>query len=473
MTARTDKKSSDLERMCRRLEHLYEISKLFASFETVEQTFDPALAIAARSLSLRSAILIQAEGARSKMIVWCSEGQSPEEMRAVKEHLEKSFGYLVGATSTGSFDRSERAGITALPRHDGTVDNPAHRFIVIPLVVAHRPPFGALQLEGAQPFDETDLMFVNAIANQLAIALDRDRVRRRDITRREDAEQGRTRAETTGATSERGRIIAEDSSTKYEALAAENARLYGEAQVAVRVREQILAIVSHDLRNPVGTILMATNLLAQPEQPGEVREELSRSVGRIRRAAQRMLRLIDDLLDFASIEAGSLAIKHAAHDPGSIIQETLASFEGLATQKRLQLTGSVEAPLPNLYGDRDRVLQVLSNLVGNATKVTAEGGHIALRVEARGHDLLFAVSDDGPGISEENVKFLFERYWRGVDATYKGTGLGLAIARGIVEAHGGQIWVESELGHGATFLFTIPAANAADQRPDEAASDGR
>jgi signal transduction histidine kinase len=472
MTARTDNGSTDLERVCQRLEHLYEISKLFASFETVEQTFDPALAIAARTLSLRSAILIQTEDGRSKMIVWCSEGQSPEQMRAVKEHLEKSFGYLVGATSTGSVDRSERAGITALPRREGTAENPAHRFIVIPLVVAHRPPFGALQLEGAQPFDETDLMFVNAIANQLAIALDRDRVRRRDITRLEHAEEERTQAETTGATSERGRLIAEGSSTKYEALAAENARLYEQAQQAVRVREQILAIVSHDLRNPVGTILMATTLLAQPEEPGEVREDLSRSVGRIRRAAERMLRLIDDLLDFASIEAGSLAIKRQAHDPGSMIQETLASFEGVANKRRLQLAASVETPLPKLDGDRDRILQVLSNLVGNATKVTAEGGHIEIHVEARGHDLLFAVSDDGPGISEENLKFLFERYWRSADATYKGTGLGLAIARGIVNAHGGRIWAESELGHGAKFLFTIPAAGAAGRRPDETASDG-
>lgn len=291
-------------------------------------------------------------------------------------------------------------------------------------------------------------MFVNAIANQLAIALDRDRVRRGDITRREHAEEGRTHAE--------------GSSTKYEALAGENARLYEQAQQAVRVREQILAIVSHDLRTPVGTILMATTVLAQSEQPEEAREELLRTVGRIRRAAERMQRLIEDLLDFASIEAGNLAIKREAQDPGSMIHEALASFEGVAKQMRLRLTARVEPQLPDLYGDRDRILQVLSNLVSNATKVTAEGGNVALRVEARGHDVLFAVSDDGPGISEENQKHLFERYWRSADATYKGTGLGLAIARGIVDAHGGRIWVESELGHGATFLFTIPATGAAD-----------
>jgi signal transduction histidine kinase len=443
MTARTAIAPTDLERKCQRLSNLYEIGKLFASFETVEQTFDPALGIAARTLPLRSAVLIQTQDGRSQIIVWCSEGQSPEELRAVKEHLEKSFGSLVGVTSTGSFARSERAGLTALPRPAGPVENLAHRFIVIPLVVGHRPPFGALQLEGAQPFDESDLMFVNAIANQLAIALDRDRVRRQDITRREDAEEERTLAEASGATSERARLVAEGARTKYEALAVENARLYTQAQQAVRVRERILAIVSHDLRNPVATILMATTLLAQPEEPGEVREDLSRSVGRIRRAAETMQRLIDDLLDFASIEAGRLAIKRQTHDPGLLIQETLASFSGVATNRRLQLTANVEPQLPKLDGDRERILQVLSNLVGNATKVITEGGHVTLRVEARGRDLLFAVSDDGPGIGEENVKYLFERYWRGDDPTYKGTGLGLAIAKGIVNAHGGQIWVES------------------------------
>jgi signal transduction histidine kinase len=183
------------------------------------------------------------------------------------------------------------------------------------------------------------------------------------------------------------------------------------------------------------------------------------AVGRIQRASKRMLRLIEDLLDFASIEAGCLVMKRQPQDPSSIIQETLASFEGVAQEKGLQLTADVEPQLPKVFCDFERILQVFSNLVGNATKVTAEGGHITLRAEARGHEVLFAVSDSGPGISEEDRKHLFERYWRSEEAEYKGTGLGLAIVSGIVSAHGGRIWAESELGRGATFLFTIPTAD--------------
>jgi signal transduction histidine kinase len=406
----------------RRLEDLYEISKLFAIFENVEQTFAPALDIVMRTLPLRSAILMEAESGHSKMNVWHPEGRGSEPVRAVKEHVEAAYAYFVGALSTKSTDLNDQTGPTAEPRHADPEGN-LERFIVLPLVVAHRPPFGVLQLEGTEPFDKAGLIFVNAIANQLAIALDRDRAWRRDITQRERA----------------------------EALAAENARLFKEEQHAVRLREQILAIVSHDLRNPLGAILMTADTLAK-------QGELPPAVARIRRAAKRMQRLIEDLLDFASIEAGRLAIKRQPEDPGSMILEALASFEGVAQEKGIKLTADVKPHLTEVYCDRGRILQVLANLVGNAIKVTAEGGHITLRVEAREHELLFAVSDDGPGIGEEDKKHLFERYWRSGAAQYEGTGLGLAIVSGIVSAHGGRTWVESELGRGATFLFAVPHA---------------
>jgi signal transduction histidine kinase len=431
--------SAVLEQAYRRLEHLYEINKLLASFESVEQTFDPALAVAARTLPLSSAILIETEDSRSKMIVWPAEGQSSDQMRAGKEHVQKAYAYLVGAASTASLGLVEQTGVTALPRPEGAEGaegSATNRFIVIPLVVAHHQPFGALQLEGARPLDEEDLRFVNAIANQLAIALERDRARRQEITRREHAERERTR---------------------FEALAAENSRLYVQAQRAVRLREQVLDVVSHDLKDPLATILMSAATLAKGQAAAAGPSGVAQAAGRIQRASGRMLRLIEDLLDFGSIETGHLAMKPLPQDPGSMVQDTLASFESVAQEKQLDMKLDVEPHLPKAFCDRDRILQVLSNLVANATKVTAKGGHVTLRINARGHELLFAVSNDGPEIDAEDMTHLFEGYWRG-KARYKGTGLGLAIARGIVDASGGRIWAESEPGRGATFLFTVPVS---------------
>lgn len=461
--------SPSTERAYERLEHLYEISKLFANIDNVEATIDAAVCVVARTLPLRSAILIETRG--SSMIVWTSEGKTSAELRTVKDHAHAAYAYLVGG-SIEALELREQAGTTIFPRQarqpspaaeGGPEWSLARRCIGLPLAVAQSPVFGSLQLEAAVPLDKMDLMFVNAIANQLSVALDRVRSGQRNTARRHHAEEARTDAETRGVVADRRRITAELSSEKYEALAAENAKLYEEARRAVRVRDQLLAIVSHDMRTPLGTILMTTDAL---EEMGE----LPQAVGRIQRAAKTMLRLIEDLLDSASIEAGSLAIRRHPQDPGSMIRETLASFEGIAQAKALQLTAHVESQLPNVYCDSDRILQVLSNLVGNATKATAEGGEITLRAEAGAHEVVFAVSDSGPGISAEDVTHLFERYWRGERADYKGTGLGLAIASGIVSAHGGRIWAESELGRGSTFRFTIPTADEtslfADPRSD-------
>jgi signal transduction histidine kinase len=241
------------------------------------------------------------------------------------------------------------------------------------------------------------------------------------------------------------------------AFALENARLYEEAQQAIRVREQILAIVSHDLGNPLGAILVGTRMLSKSLPPENKSERLREGIERIRRSAERMRRLTEDLLDFASIQAGRLAIKRKACDPASILAETVASFNAIAQEKGLHIESDAEANLPPVYCDRDRIVQVLSNVVGNAVKVTPAGLDIVLRAEARGHEVVFAVSDTGPGIPEEQLQHIFERYWRGSEPEYKGTGLGLAIAKGIVDAHGGRIWAESRPGHGATFFFTIPA----------------
>ena len=448
-----------LEQADRRLEHLYEIGKLFATFEDVRRTFDPALAIVGRTLPIRSAIVIEAADTGTELTLWTSEGQEADQLQVIIAHAEEAYGYLTGAPTPAGSQRRVMPGLTTLPRQAPYEGDAAKRFIVIPLVVARRPPFGALQLEGGRPLDESDLRFVNSIANQLAIAIDRDRAWRRDIELRDRAEEEKAQAVKRSATAERNRAIAENLSEKYEAMATENARLYEEAQQAVRVREQILAVVSHDLRNPLGTILLMAGAIAKSDASNQPRASLSKDAERIQAAAQRILRLIEDLLDFASIEAGRLAVKRSLQDPSSVLQETVETFEGQAEEKQLKLTAEIDPDLPKIYFDRDRLMQVFSNLVGNAIKVTAEGGRVTLRVVDHDHELLFVVSDDGPGFSEEDAKHLFERYWRSGEAEYKGTGLGLAIAKGIVTAHGGRIWAESKLGRGATFYFTVPAAD--------------
>jgi len=275
--------------------------------------------------------------------------------------------------------------------------------------------------------------------------------------RLEHAEERRLQAEETRAAAERDRIVAEQARQQYEALADENSRLYDQAQKAVRAREQILEMVSHDLKNPLGTILLTASLLPDIRESDERQPVVPQAVGRIRRSAQSMLRLIEDLLDFASIEAGRLAIKCEPQDAGALVREALASIENLARDKQLRFTAEIEPQLRAVCCDRERIHQVLTNLIGNAAKVTPDGGEISVFVAARGQHVLFTVSDTGPGISHEDAKHLFERYWRSDETAYKGTGLGLAIASAIVGAHGGEIWVESELGRGATLLFTLPA----------------
>jgi signal transduction histidine kinase len=442
---------AERQRAHRRLEQLVEISKLFATFENVEESFDPAMRIVGETLPLRSVMLLEAATDHSRILAWPRVGLDREQMAAARTHAEDAYAYLIGKVADDPVAFSEQQDGVPVPWTRGADPGQVGRYIVIPLVVARQPIFGILQLETAHPGDKDDLRFVNVVANQLAVTLDRDRAWGRDIARRK-------LAEARGASAEHGRVVAEHEREHFEVLAAENSRLAQQAQQAVRVREQILAVVSHDLKNPLSTILLASNALVKWEGLKEPRAALPQSAFRMLRAAERMQRLIGDLLDFASIEAGRLSIARQPESPSAIINETVSSFEGAAQAKGVRLVASAAPELPRALCDRGRILQVLSNLVGNALSVTPEGGQVGLLAEARDRELLFAVTDTGKGLSQEDLKHLFERYWRSEEASYQGTGLGLAIAQGIVAAHGGHIWAESELGRGSAFYFTVPAS---------------
>ena len=246
---------------------------------------------------------------------------------------------------------------------------------------------------------------------------------------------------------------------RHAALAVDNARLYTMSRQALQSREQVLAIVSHDFRNAVGAIATSTRLLLDADGSEEQRR---RRLQTILRVCDRMTRLVRDLLDVARLEGGHLLnVEPSVNDPILLLKEACESSRGQTEEKMLSLRCEFPGPLPQVWADHDRVLQVLSNLIGNAVKFTPEGGNVIVRAEAIDDSVRFSIADSGPGIRSEEVGRIFERFWQASRTASLGTGLGLPIAKGIVEAHGGKIWVESEPGIGTTFSFTLPARPAA------------
>lgn len=237
-------------------------------------------------------------------------------------------------------------------------------------------------------------------------------------------------------------------------LSIDNARLYLESQQAVRAREEVLAIVSHDLRNPLNAVTLGASLLQTSEA---LSEEDREQIDTIETSAQRMNRLIQDLLDVTRLEGGKdLPIEPETVDPVELVAEAEELFRAQAAVASVTMIYEIPDSLPPVRADRHRVGQVLSNLIGNSMKFTPPGGSITVTASNEGDHVSFRVADTGPGIPKENLDAIFGRYWQAKRTERMGAGLGLPIAKGIVEAHGGRIWVESEHGSGTQFYFTLP-----------------
>jgi PAS domain S-box-containing protein len=249
------------------------------------------------------------------------------------------------------------------------------------------------------------------------------------------------------------------------ATAIENARLYRSSVYATHRRDQVLRVVAHDLRNPLSAIL--AQLWALRRQGAESDRRSVKPAEVIERAARRMNRLIQDLLDVAVMESGQLTIEGAQLAARDLIVGAVDMQRPLASSSSLELRVDVDRDLPDIWGDRDRLLQVFENLIGNAIKFTNAGGRITVGAASRDHEVIFRVADTGAGIAPENLPHVFDRFWQASSAGRLGAGLGLPITKGIVEAHGGRIWVESEAGSGSTFFFTIPTAFAAQERSSD------
>ncbi len=285
-------------------------------------------------------------------------------------------------------------------------------YMIVPLQARGRI-FGAMSFVAAhRNFDESDLAFSQEVASRMAVAVD-------------------------------------------------NARLYQEAQKSVRARQDTIAIVSHDLKNPLNAIRLNSQVLRRLMQklegiPPELRQKAERLVASTERAALQGARLISDLLDFGKMESGTFTVSKSPVDVHGLLQESVETLRPLAAARNITLEDASEAGRFTLCCDHDRVIQVLSNLVGNAIKFTPERGRILVRADSYKGGARFSVSDTGRGIPRAVLPHIFERYWQPEESRRQGAGLGLSIAKGIVEAHGGSIWAESPHGAGTTFFFTLP-----------------
>jgi signal transduction histidine kinase len=230
---------------------------------------------------------------------------------------------------------------------------------------------------------------------------------------------------------------------------AGTARALERANAAARARDEVLAVVSHDLRGPLHAISLACEALRD-----EAEGTSMRYLGAIDRAITRAERLITDLLEASAIENGALTLTRTPVDAASIVRQAAADYELLAKESGVRISSRLPEEQVVVSADRDRVLQVLGNLIGNSLK-HAKGAPIELVLSRKDREALIAVRDHGPGIAPTELPHVFDRYWTG--RTKKGgAGLGLAIAKGIVAAHGGHIEVDSQFGEGASFTFTLP-----------------
>jgi PAS domain S-box-containing protein len=249
------------------------------------------------------------------------------------------------------------------------------------------------------------------------------------------------------------------------AHAMDNAQLYQKSRQAVAVRDEVVAIVSHDLRNPLSVVKMCASALSQEPLPeAELVTDLARTAYQ---SAEWMNTIIQDLLDVAHLESGKFTLRTEPASMEAVIERAVELHAPIAEERGVGLTSTVESSLPSVGMDVSRMGQVLANLIGNALKFTERGGSVSVSARANGDErVLVSVADTGRGISRNDLPRLFDRFWQASRGDLKrGTGLGLAIAKGIVEAHEGRIWAESEEGKGATFSFFLPVSRSTETNP--------
>lgn len=252
------------------------------------------------------------------------------------------------------------------------------------------------------------------------------------------------------------------------ALSANNTFLYQQSRDAIQVRDEVLRIVAHDLRNPLNTISLSTQLLIDklPQESSKQR----RLLHMISTSVDLANGLIQDLLDIAKMQAKQLTIDKKLIDTKNMLEEIVELNQAAVTKNSLKFKVELENNLPSIWADRGRFSQIFSNLLGNAVKFTPESGTITLKAEIIEDEIKFSVHDSGPRIPDEQLPYLFKPFWQAKKGTMEGAGLGLSITKALVEAHGGNLWVENGVKKGKSFIFTIPIPEeeVKDIQPDSA-----
>ena len=395
-----------------RLKQLYELGKILGAAEGTVSPRD-ALFCLGRTLPLRVAMLVETAGGAAHTVAVRAPGVDVAELESAVTHARECVARLAGVSSLEQGRlKVEEAPLPTAARPGVSGRSP---FAAVPLVLDRRTVRGALYVRGAKPLGEADLAFLSAAADQISLAWDRHSAWQREVKLRERAE------------------------------------------ALDKAQKELVAVVSHDLRNPLGAVLLGISTLRK--WPQLEADKVRESLDSMHRAALRASRLVHDLLDVARLDAGHFLLEPEPVEMGALVREAAELMRPLLADRGVTCDTQVEEGLPKVAADRERVLQVLSNLIGNAHKFSREGSTVSVAAWQEDGEARCCVSDEGPGIAPEHLPHVFDRYYQGAHGpTAHGAGLGLAIARGIVEAHGGQIWVESEPGRGSRFFFTLPLA---------------
>ena len=269
-----------------------------------------------------------------------------------------------------------------------------------------------------------------------------------------------------GQRAERARYLADFLAVEREATDEDMSRERDDADRLVSTRDEFLGNVSHDIRSLLNGVGLNNDLMLRHAPKGPVGDPIRRYGAANQRLVARMNRMVNDLLDVASIDAGKISLLPEQVEMGKILRETLEAFEPMASAKGITLDAdAAEKPFP-AYLDGGRVLQVLANLVSNAIKFTPAAGRVSIRIRNEKSEIVFTVTDTGIGIPPADLQTIFERF-RQISKDRRGLGLGLHISKSIIEAHGGRVWVESQPGSGSTFYFALPQPPSASTTPTD------